>query len=170
MRTAHVVVVVLIGVLAIQGFCDEPSESPIAKKFIDSKAKQTELEMVVRFPPGWKETDRRPGIVFFFGGGWENGTIQAFEPQAKYFASRGMVAARADYRVKSRQGVTPKNTRGRVELIVRNVGLDMGVIAPTLFAMMVVMALATTLATGPVLSALRMDQVEKPSDRIPSAA
>jgi acetyl esterase/lipase len=45
--------------------------------------------------------------VFFFGGGWENGTIKQFEPQADHLARRGMVAARADYRVKSRQGVTP---------------------------------------------------------------
>jgi acetyl esterase/lipase len=64
--------------------------------------------MIVHFPPGWKATDKRPGIVFFFGGGWENGTIKAFEPQAQYLASRGMVTARADYRVKSRHGVTPK--------------------------------------------------------------
>jgi Kef-type K+ transport system membrane component KefB len=49
------------------------------------------------------------------------------------------------------------NTRGLVELIVLNVGLDMGVISPTLFAMMVVMALATTLTTGPMLSLLRLD-------------
>ena len=73
-----------------------------------TKTKQADLEMIVHYPPGWKETDKRPGIVFFFGGGWENGKIQAFEPQAKYFASRGMVTARADYRVKSRHGVTPK--------------------------------------------------------------
>ncbi len=46
--------------------------------------------------------------MFFFGGGWENGTIKAFEPQARYFAGRGLVTARADYRVKSRHGVTPK--------------------------------------------------------------
>jgi Kef-type K+ transport system membrane component KefB len=49
------------------------------------------------------------------------------------------------------------NTRGLVELIVLNVGLDMGVISPTLFAMMVVMALVTTLTTGPMLSLLRLD-------------
>lgn len=79
-----------------------------SKTFTYSKTKQADLEMVVHFPAGWKETDKRPGIVFFFGGGWENGTIKAFEPQAKYFASRGMVAALADYRVKSRHGVTPK--------------------------------------------------------------
>ena len=51
------------------------------------------------------------GIVFFFGGGWTNGTIKHFEPQANYLASRGMVAARADYRVKSRHGVTPEGMR-----------------------------------------------------------
>jgi Kef-type K+ transport system membrane component KefB len=46
------------------------------------------------------------------------------------------------------------NTRGLMELIVLNVGLDLGVISPALFAMMVVMALATTLATTPVLRRL----------------
>jgi Kef-type K+ transport system membrane component KefB len=46
------------------------------------------------------------------------------------------------------------NTRGLVELIVLNVGLDLGVISPTLYAMMVLMALATTLATAPALRLL----------------
>ena len=78
------------------------------KSFTYKKTKQANLEIVVHFPPGWKAADKRPGIVFFFGGGWQNGTIQAFEQQARYFAGRGMVAARADYRVKSRHDVTPK--------------------------------------------------------------
>jgi Kef-type K+ transport system membrane component KefB len=43
------------------------------------------------------------------------------------------------------------NTRGLMELIVLNVGLDLKIISPTLFAMMVLMALVTTLATAPVL-------------------
>jgi Kef-type K+ transport system membrane component KefB len=43
------------------------------------------------------------------------------------------------------------NTRGLMELIVLNVGLDLGIIAPSLFAMMVVMALVTTCAAGPLL-------------------
>ena len=43
------------------------------------------------------------------------------------------------------------NTRGLMELIVLNVGLDLGVISPTLFTMMVLMALVTTLATTPVV-------------------
>jgi Kef-type K+ transport system membrane component KefB len=47
------------------------------------------------------------------------------------------------------------NTRGLMELVVLNVGLDLNVISPALFAMMVVMALVTTLATAPALAALQ---------------
>lgn len=46
------------------------------------------------------------------------------------------------------------NTHGLMELIVLNIGLDLKVISPTLFAMMMVMALATTLATAPLLHVL----------------
>ena len=48
------------------------------------------------------------------------------------------------------------NTRGLVELVVLNVGLDLGILTPALFSMMVVMALVTTLITSPALSALKM--------------
>ena len=43
------------------------------------------------------------------------------------------------------------NTRGLMGLIVLDMGLEMGVISPALFAMMVLMALATTLAAAPLL-------------------
>lgn len=44
------------------------------------------------------------------------------------------------------------NTRGLVELIVLNIGYDLGVFSPPIFAMLVLMALATTLMTSPLLS------------------
>lgn len=43
------------------------------------------------------------------------------------------------------------NTRGLMAFVILNVGLDIGVISPALFAMMVLMALATTFMTTPVL-------------------
>jgi Kef-type K+ transport system membrane component KefB len=46
------------------------------------------------------------------------------------------------------------NTRGLVELVILNVGLDLGVISPTLFSMMVLMALVTTFMTTPLLDLL----------------
>ncbi len=50
------------------------------------------------------------------------------------------------------------NTRGLVELVVLNVGLDLGILTPALFSMMVVMALVTTLMTSPALNALKVPQ------------
>ncbi|HEY0928536.1 MAG TPA: cation:proton antiporter [Gemmatimonas sp.] len=47
------------------------------------------------------------------------------------------------------------NTRGLMELVVLHMGLDLGVISPALFAMMVVMALVTTVMTAPLLSLVR---------------
>lgn len=55
-----------------------------------------------------------------------------------------------DLRTSAALGVL-MNTRGLMELIVLNIGLSLGVISPKLFAMMVLMALATTLATSPLL-------------------
>ena len=46
------------------------------------------------------------------------------------------------------------NTRGLMELIVLNIGLDLRIISPTLFTMMVLMALATTVMTSPLLDLL----------------
>jgi Kef-type K+ transport system membrane component KefB len=46
------------------------------------------------------------------------------------------------------------NTRGLVELIVLNIGLDLGVLSPTLFAMLVIMALVTTMMASPLLRLL----------------
>jgi hypothetical protein len=46
-----------------------------------------------------------------------------------------------------------------MELIVLNVGLDLGVLSPALFAMLVVMAVVTTFTTAPFLHLLA---IEKP--------
>ena len=44
------------------------------------------------------------------------------------------------------------NTRGLIELVILNVGFDLGVISPTLFSIMVIMALLATFMTTPVLA------------------
>ncbi len=68
----------------------------------------TALKAFVHFPEDWASGGKRPGIVFFFGGGWQAGSPTQFDFQAKYFATRGMVAVRADYRIASRDRVTPE--------------------------------------------------------------
>ena len=74
-----------------------------------------------------------------------------------------LVAARLtglDWRMSASLGIL-MNTRGLMELIVLNIGLDLGVISPTLFAMMVLMALATTVATTPILDWLGSEKGDR---------
>lgn len=54
---------------------------------------------------------------------------------------------------------TLMNTRGLMELVILNIGLDIKVISPALFSMMVLMALATTFMTSPVLQAICPDRM-----------
>jgi Kef-type K+ transport system membrane component KefB len=58
------------------------------------------------------------------------------------------------------------NARGMMELIVIKLGLDAGVIGPELFTMLLLMALATTLMTGPLLTlfAGRSPKIETAED------
>ena len=70
-----------------------------ARAEVYKKVGDVELKIHFFMPPGHKPTDRAPAVVFFFGGGWLRGSPGQFVPQCKYFASRGMVAATADYRV-----------------------------------------------------------------------
>jgi acetyl esterase/lipase len=80
----------------------EGAEAHVYKTVGDVK-----LNLYVFKPADWKAGDKRPAVVFFFGGGWANGSPGVFERQCRHFAERGMVAITADYRVKSRHGVTP---------------------------------------------------------------
>lgn len=61
---------------------------------------------------------------------------------------------------------TLMNTRGLVELIVLNIGLDLGVLSPTLFAMLVIMALVTTMMASPLLPLFGYRQKKSQESRL----
>ena len=52
------------------------------------------------------------------------------------------------------------NTRGLVELVVLNIAYNVGAFTPTLFTMLVVMALVTTMCTNPMLNWLKVHGTE----------
>jgi Kef-type K+ transport system membrane component KefB len=83
------------------------------------------------------------------------------------------VAARAvgnDWR-KSLQLGALMNCRGLTELVVLNIGLDLGVLSPTLFTMLVIMALVSTAMTAPIVVALeRKGSPDAGSSRVPEVA
>jgi len=59
------------------------------KSLTYKKAKQADLELHIHIPPDWKKEEKRPAIVFFFGGGRTDWSATQFEPQAAYLAGRG---------------------------------------------------------------------------------
>lgn len=90
-----------------------------------------ELKLHVFEPEGHKASDKRPAVVFFFGGGWNSGTPKQFYQQAEAIADLGMVAYSAEYRVKSRNKTTPfecvKDAKSAVRWIRANaakLGID----------------------------------------------
>lgn len=62
------------------------------------------------------------------------------------------------------------NTRGLMELVVLNIGFDLGVLSPEVFTMMVIMALVTTFMTGPAIDLInfifKRKEVFLPKDSI----
>ena len=127
-----------------------PHDSQIAHSL---KAGLEQVVTVLLLPAFFAYTGMRTQIGLVSG--WEHwlicGVIIVVASVGKFGGT--LAAARLaglDWRTSSSLGIL-MNTRGLMELIVLNIGLDLGVISPTLFAMMVLMALVTTLATTPLL-------------------
>ncbi len=74
---------------------DTTGYETIIYKKIDS----TQLEMRIFLPSQVDSTYNYPAMVFFSGGGWFNCSLKQFEPQARYFAERGIVCFLVEYRV-----------------------------------------------------------------------
>jgi acetyl esterase/lipase len=81
------------------------------KVFVYKKSGKSPQELEVYFPPDWTATKKLPGVILFHGGGWGGGTLDQFRYACRYFASRGLVAATANYQLASREG---GGTRKRV--------------------------------------------------------
>lgn len=78
------------------------------KNIVYKTTPQGELKLHIFSPKGEVQTAvLRPCVVFFFGGGWKNGSYLQFVPQAEYLASRGIIAISADYRISSIHHTTP---------------------------------------------------------------
>jgi acetyl esterase/lipase len=84
-----------------------PAFSVHRQEIVFTSTPQGDLKMTLFYPPDWKASDRRPAAVFFFGGGFVNGSPKQFFSKAAYLASRGMVTASAEYRIKNKHKTTP---------------------------------------------------------------
>ncbi len=84
-----------------------PPEMPGARVEVYRETGDTKLNAYIFTPEGHEASDRRPAAVFFFGGGWKSGTPGQFLPHCLHLSKKGIVAISVDYRVASRQEVTP---------------------------------------------------------------
>ena len=82
-----------------------PKKVSDAVEHIYKNTEDTDLKIWVFNPKGHKISNKKPGIVFFFGGGYRTGTPDQFVEHAKYLSARGMVAIIVDYRVSSRHNL-----------------------------------------------------------------
>jgi acetyl esterase/lipase len=80
-------------------YAAEHSVEP-GKKFVYKQSAGAPQELEVYFPLNWKAGGPKvPGVLLFHGGGWTGGNLVQFRNAAHYFASRGLVAATANYRM-----------------------------------------------------------------------
>jgi len=77
-----------------------------AKAVVYKTAGGADLRLYI-FQPEPKGKEPRAAAIFFHGGAWRAGSPRQFIEHCRYFASRGMVAVSAEYRLTSRHGVTP---------------------------------------------------------------
>lgn len=86
------------------GFAKEinPDQQMIYKT-VDS----VELKLHLFEPDNYKASDKRPVIIFFFGGGWTSGNPNQFYEQAQALADQGLLAISAEYRIANRHHTSP---------------------------------------------------------------
>lgn len=130
-----------------------PHDSPLARAIID---KLTDFVVVLLLPAFFAFTGLRTRLGLVSGeAAWLTcALIMLAATVGKLGAS--FVAARLTglgTRDAASLGIL-MNTRGLVELVVLNVGYDLGILSDTLFAMLVLMAIVTTFATTPLLQLL----------------
>ncbi|SDR65423.1 Acetyl esterase/lipase [Polaribacter sp. KT25b] len=103
MKSKYIVIILLllIGSIFTVRAQDISPDSKILYKVIDGDSLYLHV-----FKP---KLSKKPtaAIVFFFGGGWTGGNPKQFYQQSEYFASRGILAISAEYRIKKTHGTSP---------------------------------------------------------------
>ncbi len=144
-----------LGIHALFGAFVAGAVMPKNRAFVRALTERLEdLVVVLLLPLYFAFTGLRTSVGAVSGGEmwWYCGLIILLAIVGKLAGS--MIAARftgVRWRESAAIGIL-MNTRGLVQLVVLNIGLDIGVISPALFAMMVLMALVTTFMTTPLLA------------------
>ncbi len=100
----YTAIILLLFFLFTSEYIAQTPNQIVVYKTIDS----IKLKLFVFTPLNNNSAVKKPAIVFFHGGGWNNGSPKSFFRQSEYLASRGIVAISAQYRLRDSNGTTPK--------------------------------------------------------------
>lgn len=84
---------------ALQQILPKPVQSFNPEIIRYKQASQDDLNLQIFKPKKLKKGEKRPAVIFFFGGGWALGTPLQFYRECAYYASKGMVAISAENRI-----------------------------------------------------------------------
>jgi acetyl esterase len=93
--------------VGVRSDSNTPTDFPGAQTYIYRELKPEPLRLFVVRPEGWRTTDHRPALIYFFGGGWTRGDPGKSIGWARMAAYWGMVGIAPDYRTADRFGTTP---------------------------------------------------------------
>ena len=102
-----IISIILVTIVSITVFAIEIEKITPDTNVTYKTVNDVELKIHIFYPQNHQVSDKRPAIVFFFGGGWVNGNPSQFYPHCEYLASRGIVAMSAEYRTKNKHGTEP---------------------------------------------------------------
>lgn len=108
----------------------KPSIKP-TRSIVYKSVGDVRLKLHIFEPKEHSADDRRPAIVFFFGGGWVGGSPSQFYPHCQHLARQGVVAMSAEYRVQKKHKTTPfecvkdgKSAMRYIRTHARKLGVD----------------------------------------------
>jgi len=103
-RILSAFILIASAVLCFQLFAQQlpnPDSLPGADSYTYKSVDGLDLKLHV-FTPEPDDGEPKAAVVFFFGGGWQQGSISQFVPHSQHLASRGVISVVADYRVWNR--------------------------------------------------------------------
>ncbi len=112
--TCHSILLLILLCSGLPSHQNQPTADFLKSQFgedysvVFKECRGDDLSLYFFVPQFVEQREKRPAIIFFFGGGWVGGTPAQFKPHADYLKSRGMIAILADYRTKKSHGATPK--------------------------------------------------------------
>lgn len=123
-KTEMLLLAISLSLVSFDAFSQKQVIRIAPQKIIYKTIDSIDLYLNVYRPLDFDTSKTYKAVVFYHGGGWNNGSPKMFRRQAMYFASRGLIVITPEYRIKSKHGTTPfecvKDAKSAMRYVVKN--------------------------------------------------